>query len=150
MLVTGPKGPKESYTYSGYYLMSASGGMNSLLAKNKGKRKIKFHDGQTIDFTFTNELYSGTFWGNTKHESSGGLSFKDVENNISAEIKINKVKKKPSDYICGDIIQDGEVKSKVYGSYLGFVDFDGKRYYDHREQLPCKLFFPKNTLESDH
>jgi hypothetical protein len=38
-----------------------------------------------------------------KVESKGKIIFEDQKNGISAVIKFDKVKKKPSDYICGEI-----------------------------------------------
>ena len=41
---------------------------------------------------------------------------------------------RPQDFFTGEIICRGQKKSDVYGNYLGFIDFDGKRYWDIREQ----------------
>ncbi len=34
---------------------------------------------------------------------------------------------------------DNKVISKVYGSYLNFIEFDGIRYWDIRENIPVKV-----------
>ena len=57
---------------------------------------------------------------------------------MSAEIKLGKVKKKPSDYFKGTISQNGKVLSEIYGSYMGFCEFDGMRYWDFRDSIPNK------------
>lgn len=77
--------------------------------------------------------------GTMKHETLGDILFKDEKNNIECTITIGKVKKKPSDYFDGEIKVNGQVKSKVYGSYLGFIEFDGLRYWDFRYVLPTKI-----------
>ena len=41
---------------------------------------------------------------------------------------------RPQDFFTGEIICRGQKKADVYGNYLGFIDFDGKRYWDIREQ----------------
>ena len=74
--------------------------------------------------------------GTMKTETLGQVTFIDALNNIEATIYMGKVKKKPSDYISGDIKINGKVVSSCYGSYLGFIEFDGKRYWDFREILP--------------
>ena len=38
------------------------------------------------------------------------------------------------DYFSGQIMRYGQKLCDVYGNYLGFIDFDGKRYWDVREQ----------------
>ena len=38
------------------------------------------------------------------------------------------------DFFKGEIMCRGQKMSDVYGNYLGFIDFDGKRYWDIREQ----------------
>lgn len=73
-----------------------------------------------------------------KHETLGSIDFVDKENNIRCLVTIGKVKKKPSDYISGEITINGNVASKVSGSYNGFIEFDGIRYWDFRHVKPFK------------
>ena len=40
---------------------------------------------------------------------------------------------KPQDWITGKIKVNGEVVSTMSGSYLGFFDVDGERFYDVRD-----------------
>lgn len=49
------------------------------------------------------------------------------------------MKRKPSDYIDGDIMFKNKSVAKLYGSYMGFLEFDGVRYWDAREVLPFNL-----------
>ena len=52
---------------------------------------------------------------------------------------LGKVKKKPTDYVEGDIKQNGKIVSKMYGSYMGFLEWDGIRYWDARDILPFRI-----------
>ena len=45
------------------------------------------------------------------------------------------MKGKSQDFFKGEILQNGKVVSKIFGNYMGFLDFDGERYWDVREQL---------------
>jgi hypothetical protein len=49
------------------------------------------------------------------------------------------VKKKPSDYVDGEISVKGKVVSKMRGSYMGFLEFDGNRYWDARDVFPFRM-----------
>jgi hypothetical protein len=143
-----------------------------LTLRNKGKRTLVFKDGYRINYNFgyffyyrysivmrvylfilvnfRYEYYSGTFLGTMKHETLGEVLFEDPVNNISALIITGKVKKKPTDYISGDIKVNGKVVSSCLGSYLGFIEFDGKRYWDFRHILPLKMNIVTSSLQSDH
>ena len=56
---------------------------------------------------------------------------------------------RPQDYFEGDIKKDGQVVSKIYGSYLGFTEFDGVRYWDAREQYNFNMEPSRDILPSD-
>ncbi len=74
------------------------------------------------------------------------MEFTDHTYGIYAWYELGNVKKKyvynfnltvlhrPQDFFTGEIICRGQKKADVYGNYLGFIDFDGKRYWDIREQ----------------
>jgi hypothetical protein len=47
-------GQNRNFKYYGYYLIEAKAGLNSLTLINKGKRTVKFKDGQQIDFDYPN------------------------------------------------------------------------------------------------
>jgi len=78
--------------------------------------------------------------GTIKHESTGTINFRDEANQIVAYLTIGKVKKKPTDYVEGEIKKAGKLSGKLYGSYMGFIEWDSNRYWDAREVLP---FMPK-------
>ncbi|CAK69397.1 unnamed protein product (macronuclear) [Paramecium tetraurelia] len=142
-------GPKKSYKFYGYSLYEAKAGLNSLTILNHGKRTIQFPD-QKIACTFSSEHYSGTFFGTMKNESQGALSFVDEANNLNCIVQLGKVKNKPTDYFEGEIKQGKTVLSKLFGSYMGFADFDGIRYWDARVIKPFAMQILKSNLESDH
>ena len=59
------------------------------------------------------------------------------------------MKNKPSDYFSSEITQNKKLVGKVSGTYLGYIDIDGKRYFDHREFIPfsvTKIDFFKNKF----
>ena len=58
---------------------------------------------------------------------------------------------KTQDYICGEIQVRGKKVCEIYGNYMGFVDFDGKRYWDIREaeKVWFPIVYPTTTLQSD-
>ncbi|CAK70450.1 unnamed protein product (macronuclear) [Paramecium tetraurelia] len=142
-------GPKKSYKFFGYSLYEAKAGLNSLTILNHGKRTIQFPD-QKIVCTFSSEHYSGTFFGTMKNESQGALSFVDEVNNLNCIVQLGKVKNKPTDYFEGEIKQGKTVLSKLFGSYMGFADFDGIRYWDARVIKPFAMQILKSNLDSDH
>ena len=59
------------------------------------------------------------------------MVFSDKE--IEATITLGKTKKKPTDYFQGEIKMQGEIISQIYGTYMGFIEFDGIRYWDFRD-----------------
>ncbi|CAD8133891.1 unnamed protein product [Paramecium octaurelia] len=143
-------GPNKKYKYYGYYLVEGRAGLNSVTIINKGKRTIEFNDGQKIDFDFPNELYSGTFFGQLRQESINKITFTDKANGLSCIIDIGKVKKRTSDFFQADINCKGQKISTVFGTYIGFINFDNVRYWDYRYVVPHKIKLDKQPLESDH
>ena len=87
-------------------------------------------------YNFASEEYSGSFWGAMKVEVKGKMKFEDKRNLLSCEIEFDSVRWKASDYFQGEIKRDGKRVSKVMGSYMGFIEFDKQRYWDHRLVLP--------------
>lgn len=85
-----------------------------------------------------------------KVESKGVIKFRDEINNISAEITMDSVKKRPSDYLSGTIKVADKVVSKVYGTFMGFIEFDDQRYWDYRYVLPFQPIILDTNIGSDH
>ncbi len=65
----------------------------------------------------------------TTLQSKGKIEFIDKENDIFAEIDIGNVKKKPSDYFKGFIKVKKDIVSEIYGTYMGFIEFDKVLFY---------------------
>jgi hypothetical protein len=63
----------------------------------------------------------------------GKITFTDEKNGITGWYEIGKVKRKPSDYFQGEVIKDGNVVSNMYGTVVGYIEFDGVRYWDVRD-----------------
>ena len=64
------------------------------------------------------------------HAMRGTSEFKDEQNGITAEYTFET--KKGRDYFVGHIKKNGVVVSKLSGSYMGYIEFDGVRYWDVR------------------
>ncbi|CAD8208744.1 unnamed protein product [Paramecium octaurelia] len=144
-------GPKNSYKFYGYYNYEAKAGVNSLSLRNKGKRFLQFADGELIEYNFAGEEYSGSFWGPMKVECKGKITFLDKKNDISACVELDSVMWKASDYLSGEIKQKGKKVCKIYGSYMGYIEFGEVRYWDVNYIRPyeCKVFKPNPFLLSD-
>jgi Oxysterol-binding protein len=122
----------NGYNIHGYFNYTAKAGMNSITVTNLGKRIYEFYDGYKIIITCPEEVFSGTFLGTMRHESLGVMNFSDNEG-YTGSITLGKVKGKPSDYITGVIKNSkGIVVTNLQGTYLGYLEFDGIRYWDAR------------------
>ncbi len=67
------------------------------------------------------------------------ITFKDIKNNIETTVKFGKVKKRPTDYFEGEILKNGKKASKFDGTYCGYLNFDGVRYWDGRHMKPFRV-----------
>ncbi len=56
---------------------------------------------------------------------------------------------KPTDYFQTEILKENKNICKIYGTYMGFINFDDRRYWDHSWVLPYKLKILPSDLESD-
>ena len=50
----------------------------------------------------------------------------------------------PSDYLKGEILQNGKIVSTIDGTYLGYIDWDNIRYWDYRRVTPIKIIIKKS------
>lgn len=86
---------------------------------------------------------------------TGKIEFNDEQNGIYAWYEINspdRGKNRPKDYIIGEIRKDGVVVSKLFGTYFGYLDFDGERYWDIRRMQNFDMMcadLTKEALPSD-
>lgn len=69
------------------------------------------------------------------------MAFTDEKNGLEIKIEFGKVKKRPSDYFAGKIYKSGNEIGVIEGTYLGYIDIDGKRYWDFNKITPHKITF---------
>ena len=65
---------------------------------------------------------------------TGRIEFVDDRTGVTAFYEFGNCGKKtnPKDYFRGQISLNGQVVSEMYGTCMGYCDFDGKRYWDAR------------------
>eukprot|EP00743_Colponemidia_sp_Colp-15_P004614 GILK01004974.1.p1 GENE.GILK01004974.1~~GILK01004974.1.p1 ORF type:complete len:916 (+),score=174.71 GILK01004974.1:170-2917(+) len=129
-------GPNNTFTASGFSIYSAHAGLNKITLTNSGKRAVYFQDGSKITFNSAIDMWTGTFMGTLRQEAAGTIEFVDADHDITCSLRLGQVKRKPSDYFNGDIKVGGQNVSTVYGTYVGYCEFDGVRYWDYRS-TPC-------------
>jgi len=58
-----------------------------------------------------------------KVECKGKITFSDAINEITASLEFDNVRWKSSDYLSGEIKVKGKRVTKIYGTYMGFIEF---------------------------
>lgn len=108
--------------------------MNSIDLDVTGSKVIWFRsDGASIKYNGPNDNFQNFLWGTLIHNLTGTCNFVDEMHGIEASYTFGTAGRKyPRDYFTGEIKRDGEVVSKIFGSFMGYVDFDGVRYWDGR------------------
>eukprot|EP01089_Gocevia_fonbrunei_P013473 TRINITY_DN3463_c0_g1_i1.p1 TRINITY_DN3463_c0_g1~~TRINITY_DN3463_c0_g1_i1.p1 ORF type:complete len:406 (-),score=109.39 TRINITY_DN3463_c0_g1_i1:15-1232(-) len=159
-------GADNLYHFYGYGEWTASIRANSVTGHQKGPHYVEFQDGTVITFNLPIAYVKGVLYGDRIIEYEGVMNFVDKKNNLTCDLTFNpkpeggsswnpfKGKEHPSDYLKGDIIRTKgskqEVVSKVEGTWMGCVEFDGKKYWDFTEQYePYKPIRPDDPLPSD-
>ncbi len=84
-----------------------------------------------------------------RHQAIGTLKYEDKQNDIVASITFGTVPKKPQDFFTGEIKKRGKTVNRIYGTYLGFLEFDGRRYWDIRDAEMFPIMKPEAILPSD-
>ncbi len=98
---------------------------------------------------FYQEYFSGTFFGTPTLESLGEILYKESTTGITCKLQIGGIKGQPSDGLYGEIIsKEGKILSKITGSYLSHIDFDGETLWDIRTNFPINLIEFDNSLPS--
>ena len=123
--------------------------MNSIDLDVKGGKTIIFKDGGKITYTPHQDKFHNSLWGTLVHALTGTCNFIDEQNGITAQYTIGT--KKGRDYVKGEIKKDGQVVSTLHGTYMGYIEFDGIRYWDIRRMLNFDLIEPplEKVLHSD-
>lgn len=108
--------------------------MNSIDLDVTGTKVIEFKsDGARIKYNGPNDNFANFLWGTLIHNLTGTCSFVDEKNGIEASYTFGEAGRKYArDYFTGEIKKDGVVVSKIFGSFMGYVDFDGVRFWDGR------------------
>mmetsp|Transcript_29439 Transcript_29439/g.70761 ORF Transcript_29439/g.70761 Transcript_29439/m.70761 type:complete len:453 (-) Transcript_29439:516-1874(-) len=137
-------GPNASFRYYGWSTYTASFGYNKLYVKQSGARICEFPDGTKITAGFSMDRYNNVYWGDVIQEVLGEYIFKDQKNNLACSLYLNQTKHLPSDVFVGSIDQynaEGESTKQLCeadGSWTGFLDFDGVRYWDYKQDN-CRI-----------
>ena len=154
------EGPSKEYSASGYLQFSVGFGYNKMLVTPQGERSVHFKDGTTITCDCPSDRILNVFWGQMCHETLGVQTFTDHKHGIRCRLEFgNPAGRKgvPSDYFEGVIEKydpcnpeaPGQVLVKTEGSWVGFIDFEGVRYWDIRTTQKMPLITPASTLKSD-
>lgn len=107
---------------------------NSAVLTVEGGKEVRFHDGQRVKFNNSGDLITNTVMGTMGHQITGKVTFTDEANDIVGWYELgNCGRKKHQDFFKGEISVKGIKVSDIYGSYMGFFDIDGKRYWDIRQ-----------------
>jgi hypothetical protein len=162
-------GPGNTWKFYGYGEWEASFHLNSVSGGQRGKHYVEFDDGTRIVYNLPDMLLSGVMMGERNLSYLGKMTFTDAKNNLVCELSLPPAlpaeqqsgwfggwfaAKPPTDYIGGDIcVVDGSTRkpvSKVEGSWLGAVIFDGQPYWtiekEEKRLTPAPV---ENALPSD-
>ena len=123
--------------------------MNSIDLDVKGGKTIVFKDGTVIKYTPHQDKFYNTLWGTLVHCLCGTSEFEDAANGVTAQYTIGT--KRGRDYVSGWIKKNGEKVCDISGTYMGWVEFDGVRYWDIRRMVNFPLIEPprENVIRSD-
>ncbi len=108
-----------------------------------GAKKIEFlKQGPEAKIVFGQhrDAFKNTIFGTLHHQIRGTVIYTDQQNGIQAELKYGNIKKKAKDYFSG-VIRHRAANTvdkwidliQIKGTYLGWIEFDGIRYWDLRE-----------------
>lgn len=142
-------GPDKIYEFGMYTGYSASASFNSVKVNVVGNKYITFKDGSKVTWNNLEDQINNTLWGTMTRQVTGKQEYKDETNHILAYIETGA--KSVQDYLKGSISQYGQEIYKITGNYNGYLEFNGKRYWDIRETktfevIPMPLH---KTLPSD-
>lgn len=127
-------GPNNLYRFSSWSSFSPKAHLNSIDLCVQGQKTLAFNDGSKITWNPNADTFKNTLWGTLVHMITGKIEFRDEINDITAFYEFGNCgnNKKPKDYFAGKIIQNGKEVSDIYGTYAGYCDFNGQRYFDAR------------------
>lgn len=135
------EGPEGLYRWSGYSSFTTRVHMNSIDLDVKGGKVLSFHDGTVIKYQPHQDKFHNTLWGTLVHCLCGTCEFWDEKSGVTAVYTIGP-KGKGRDYVTGEIKKNGVTVSRLYGTYMGYLEFDGVRYWDIRNMQNFALLEP--------
>lgn len=129
----------------GWSSFKAKAWLNSATLDVDGKKTIIFQDGQRIEWNNQGDQFNNLMMGTIGHQLTGKIEFNDYKNNLYGFYDLGSVKKKTQDYFQGQILIQGMKICDIYGNYMGYMDFNGKRYFDTR--MTEIFYFPSKPLK---
>ena len=124
--------------------------MRSANVDYAGYKILAFPDGQKIKSTLGKDVYYGMFMGTFGSQIAGKSIFTDEGNELVATVNYGSYYLKKQDFFSGEIKKAGKKVCEISGNYMGYIDFDGQRYWDYRDE--SRVHFPviecKDTLPS--
>jgi len=150
------EGSNRLYRWYGYSAFSPKAHLNSVDLHVEGGKSIEFaSDGAKITYGPHQDQFFNTVFGTLIHLITGKIEFTDELNGITAFYEINSPNRgrgKAMDYMVGEIRKNGVLVSKMFGTYMGYIDFDGQRYWDirHMQNFEIKCAdLHKEAIASD-
>lgn len=124
------------FTYTGYCEMAVKAHLNSMSLVVRGHKQVAFKDGMVIRFDNYQDTISNTFIGTCYHNQHNSLKFEESKSGLTGYIDMGNVKGRVGDYFTGKIenAEKEVVVPNFSGTYMGYVDIDGERWYDLREK----------------
>ncbi|KAJ6232620.1 oxysterol-binding protein [Anaeramoeba flamelloides] len=160
-------GPNEKYHFFGNGIWSASFRGNKINCSQEGKCQLNFKDGTIISWNNPLVHISGVLWGDRVTNFTGKMLFEDQTNGLEAQIIFDPTSlgffksiffsQKSSTHTISGTIYKSPVKkkknkkifSKMEGSWIESISFDGEPYWDIDENIPERPIPEKNPLPSD-
>ncbi|CDW82058.1 oxysterol binding family protein [Stylonychia lemnae] len=109
---------------------------NSVTGRQIGKNRVKFQDGSFVEWEYPVMRISGLIFGKRTTTWLGSFEFVDNKNQLRAQLEFSKEggfftrQSLPIDCIEGTIQGQGQEVSKIQGSWLEFLRFDDKLYWE--------------------
>ena len=139
---------------NGYAALDVKGGPKAVDITAEGYKIFKFKDGQTVKCSLTTHRLTNLAFGNICWQTNGFYTLEDEANKIAAKVVMSTEKGRPQDFFTGEICKDGKKVCTIEGNYMGYVDFDGVRYWDlrdepHQPKHLKPIWIQEGCLESD-
>mmetsp|Transcript_6523 Transcript_6523/g.10130 ORF Transcript_6523/g.10130 Transcript_6523/m.10130 type:complete len:404 (+) Transcript_6523:107-1318(+) len=169
--------PSNAWHLYGKQDLAASMRGNSIKVTHAGRHYVEFKDGQLITYEMPQLLLRGILFGQRVAEVLGAVKFLDAQNRLGCKLEFNPNTKgvmgrfvgwlsgnklPPVDAVraeiftypenCSDPWDDSTTKTPVTigeGTWLSFLEFNGKRVWDIKEQIKYKAIATDSPLPSD-